>query len=100
VLVVADTSVLLNLCRVGHEHLLPALFQEVQIPPAVHGEFVQLAQSHSRFRGLTLPGWVKTSEAVTVPNEITGWPNLEVGPKPGDHYENVNCEVLEQPVAC
>src|SRR5205809_705847 len=39
VLVIADTSVLLNLCRVAHEHLLPALFHEVQIPPAVHAEF-------------------------------------------------------------
>ena len=69
-LVVADTSVLLNLCRVGHEHLLPALFREVQIPPAVHGEFIVLSQNRLRFLGLVLPGWVKISAAVTVPRKV------------------------------
>ena len=78
-LVVADTSVLLNLCRVGHEHLLPPLFREVQIPPAVHGEFVQLSQNHARFRGLVLPGWVKISTAVAVPREVADCPDLDAG---------------------
>lgn len=78
-LVVADTSVLLNLCRVGHEHLLPALFREVQIPPAVHREFLQLSQTHPRFRGLALPEWVKTSPAVAVPREVADCPNLDAG---------------------
>ena len=78
-LVVADTSVLLNLCRVGCEHLLPALFREVQIPPAVHGEFVQLSQNHPRFRGLALPEWVKISAAVAVPREVADCPDLDAG---------------------
>ena len=42
-IVVADTSVILNLCRVRHEHLLPALFGRVLIPTEVASEFSRLA---------------------------------------------------------
>ena len=42
-IVVADTSVILNLARVGHADLLPALFSEVWIPPEVADEFRWLA---------------------------------------------------------
>lgn len=51
-LVVSDTSVLLNLCRVSAEGLLPALFREVWVPPAVATEFSRLAASRARFQGL------------------------------------------------
>jgi predicted nucleic acid-binding protein len=37
VIVVADTSVLINLCRVGQGGLFQQLFQEVYIPPEVAG---------------------------------------------------------------
>lgn len=55
-LVVSDTSVLLNLCRVAAEGLLQELFGEVWIPPAVAAEFSRLAGSRPRFQGLVLPG--------------------------------------------
>lgn len=37
--VVCDSSCLIALERIGHLHLLPALFDPVQAPPAVHHEF-------------------------------------------------------------
>jgi uncharacterized protein len=79
VLVVADTSVMLNLCRVSHEHLLPALFNEVQIPSAVRTEFDRLTQNHPRFRGLVLPAWVKVVAVICVPPEIQRCPDLDAG---------------------
>lgn len=78
-LVVADTSVMLNLCRVGHEPLLPALFREVQIPSAVCAEFDRLTQSHLRFRGLALPAWVKVVGVFRIPPEVSGCPDLDPG---------------------
>ena len=54
-IVVADTSVVLNLCRVRHEHLLPALFGRVLIPTDVASEFSRLAGTDARFAGLILP---------------------------------------------
>ena len=50
--VVADTSVLLNLCRVQLDWLLPRIFGEVWIPPMVEQEFYRLAMAHPRFLGL------------------------------------------------
>lgn len=42
-IVVADTSVLLNLCRVGQGSLFQNLFREVVIPPEVAADFGRLA---------------------------------------------------------
>jgi predicted nucleic acid-binding protein len=39
VIVIADTSVLLNLACIGQEKLLAALYKDVFAPPQVHGEF-------------------------------------------------------------
>ncbi|GDY21751.1 nucleic acid-binding protein [Verrucomicrobiota bacterium] len=58
-IVVADTSVLLNLCRVGQGGLFQQLFREVVIPPEVAAEFERLAKSSSRFAGLKLPAGVR-----------------------------------------
>ncbi len=79
VLVVSDTSVLLNLCRVSAEGLLPELFQEVWIPPAVAAEFSRLTKSRPRFQGLMLPGWVQISPPVQVPSEVRACPDLDAG---------------------
>jgi predicted nucleic acid-binding protein len=59
VIVVADTSVLINLCRVGQGGLFKSLFGEVVIPPAVALEFTQLAARVPRFAGLTMPAGVR-----------------------------------------
>lgn len=77
--VVADTSVLLNLCRVQLEDLLPQLFGEVWIPPMVEHEFKQLAGVSPRFTGLVLPAWVKLSSPPTIPPMVTACANLDPG---------------------
>jgi predicted nucleic acid-binding protein len=58
-IVVADTSVILNLCRVQHEHLLQQLFKRVLIPAQVAGEFARLSKVQPRFSGLALPDWIE-----------------------------------------
>ena len=58
-IVVADTSVILNLCRVQYERLLQQLFARVLVPPEVAGEFVRLSGTQVRFSGLALPDWIE-----------------------------------------
>ena len=58
-IVVADTSVLINLCRVNQGSLLRKLFYEVVIPPAVAMEFARLAAAVPRFTGLSLPDGIR-----------------------------------------
>jgi uncharacterized protein len=62
-IVIADTSVILNLCRVQHEHLLQQLFNRVLIPTEVADEFNRLTKNQKRFSGLTLPAWIEISPA-------------------------------------
>ena len=78
-LVVSDTFVLLNLGRVSAEGLLPGLFREVWIPPAVANEFSRLAGARPRFRGLTMPGWMRISPAVQVLAEGRACRDLDSG---------------------
>jgi hypothetical protein len=58
-IVVADTSVILNLCCVKHERLLQQLYLRVLIPAPVADEFVRLSKTQSRFLGLALPDWIE-----------------------------------------
>jgi len=58
VTVVTDTSVVLNLCLLGLERVMPALFGEVQAPPAVVEEFVRLANDDPRFASLAFPSFI------------------------------------------
>jgi len=58
VIVVADTSVFLNLACVGQAGLLQALFPVVYAPPEVRSEFDHATRSLPRFAGLVFPGWV------------------------------------------
>ena len=57
--VVTDTSVVLNLCCIGHHDLLARIFGTVLAPPAVAGEFAKLAQTDPRFAGLEFPAFIK-----------------------------------------
>lgn len=57
-LVVADTSVLLNLCYLNVETLLPRLFGAIWTTDAVRDEFNRLAETTKRFRGLTFPSFL------------------------------------------
>lgn len=77
-IVIADTSVILNLCRVQHEHLLPSLFGRVLIPHEVAGEFTRLAGAGARFAGLSLPSWIER-EAAPPPPAVVIQANLDTG---------------------
>jgi len=66
VIVVADTSVLLNLCRIGQVELLARIFHEVIIPPEVGAEFDRPARQAARFQGLTLPSWIRQQPASNI----------------------------------
>ena len=77
-IVVADTSVVLNLCRVQHDHLLTALFGRVLIPAEVASEFSRLAGTDGRFAGLTLPGWLEIFPSPPIPTAVSA-ANLDVG---------------------
>jgi len=69
-IVVADTSVILNLCRVQHERLLQQLFQRVLIPSRVALEFNRLAGAQPRFTGLALPEWIDILPDPSLPDQI------------------------------
>lgn len=77
-IVVADTSVVLNLCRVQHDHLLTALFGRVLIPVEVASEFSRLAGTDGRFAGLTLPGWIEIFPSPLIPATVSA-ANLDIG---------------------
>lgn len=77
-IVVADTSVILNLCCVKQADLLPSLFREVVIPPEVAREFQRLAAEAPRFAGLTLPTWLRQQACSTVPQRLRA-ENLDPG---------------------
>jgi predicted nucleic acid-binding protein len=70
-IVVADTSVILNLCRIEHEFLLRRLYQRVLIPKVVTNEFERLTKTQPRFSGLILPQWIEVlPEPELIPQEI------------------------------
>ena len=78
-IVVADTSILINLCCVGRGHLLSRLFREVVIPPAVAEEFARLASRVARFAGVSLPEGIRQQAAVTLPALLASTSGLDPG---------------------
>jgi uncharacterized protein len=61
VIVVTDTSVVLNLCSLQQEPLLADIFGRVLAPPSVMREFQRLASVDPRFAGLTFPAFIHVS---------------------------------------
>lgn len=57
-IVVADTSVILNLCCVGYDTLLRKIYGRVCVPIQVNEEFSRLTQGAGRFSGCTFPSWI------------------------------------------
>ena len=78
-IVVADASVLINLCRVGQARLFELLFKDVVIPPEVASEFGRLTAALSRFAGLTLPPGVRQQYASIVPPMLRSATGLDAG---------------------
>jgi predicted nucleic acid-binding protein len=79
VIVVADTSILINLCRVGQGGLFRGLFQEVVIPPEVASEFARLASAIPRFAGLVLPTGIREQSATVMPALLRSASGLDPG---------------------
>jgi uncharacterized protein len=74
VIVIADTSVFLNLSCVGQEKLLLRLYNEVFTPPEVRDEFQRACTGYPRFVGLTFPDWIKVQPAksfISLPEAIS-----------------------------
>lgn len=64
-IVVSDTSVILNLCCVGHPDLLEKLFGEILAPSEVLEEFTRLAETDPRFLDLEFPEFIRIADADT-----------------------------------
>lgn len=77
--VIADTSVILNLCCVQQQELLRALFREVIVPPEVSQEFARAAEAYPRFVGLTMPTWIRQQPPRVIPETIRHAPRLDAG---------------------
>jgi predicted nucleic acid-binding protein len=73
-LVVSDTSVLINLAVIGQAGILSRLFQTVVAPEAVRAEFVRLASTELRFRGAQWPDWVEVRRPAGIPAGLLDWP--------------------------
>lgn len=78
-IVATDTSVVLNLCRVGLEGLLQDLFGEVLAPPAVASEFQRLAAIDLRFAGLLWPPFIRVVAPVGTAPALRGNHKLHSG---------------------
>jgi predicted nucleic acid-binding protein len=79
VIVIADTSVFLNLGCVGHEELLPALYAEIVAPGIVRAEFLLAVARYPRFHGLVFPSWVQIREPRHSLSTFAPWADLHPG---------------------
>lgn len=73
-LVVADTSVLVNLAMVCQAHLLQELFGTVMAPAAVCREFGRLVAEEPRFSAAIWPNWVAVKQPSRIPDALLAWP--------------------------
>ncbi len=78
-IVVTDTSVVLNLCRVELDRLLPDLFGEVLSPPAVAGEFQRLVAMDQRFLDLQWPPFIQIEAPIGTAVVLRGNHKLHAG---------------------
>lgn len=85
-LVVADSSPLIYLSRVGAIHLLPALFDEVVVPRAVWDEAVERRPSAPGLRALHQASWLRVMDDPSL--------ELDLGLDPGETAAIVLAESL------
>lgn len=62
-IVVSDTSPILNLARIGRLERLPALYRQVLIPSAVHEELIALLSDFSDAIDVALQSWLYVADA-------------------------------------
>lgn len=78
-IVVTDTSVVLNLCFLNQEGLLSALFEKLLAPSAVRQEFERLAREDARFQGLLFPSFISVEDPAIVPDRLRQATGLNQG---------------------
>lgn len=78
-IVVTDTSVILNLCLIGQEELLPVLFGTIVALNAVLFEFERLAKSDRRFQNLVFPSFIELSEPGDLLPSLAAAKRLQAG---------------------
>jgi uncharacterized protein len=79
VIVVTDTSVILNLCAIGQQHLLRELYHQVLAPSMVIAEFRRLALADNRFLGLEFPSWIGESAPRALHSSLSDSQRLHEG---------------------
>lgn len=78
-IVVTDTSVILNLCLIGLEDLLPPLFGTIVAPATVVTEFERLATVDRRFQGFLFPAFVEKSAPGVILPSLVSMKRLQAG---------------------
>jgi len=79
VIVVTDTSVVLNLCWLHEESLLAAIYEDVLAPEQVRLEFQRKAAADPRFIGLVFPASIKLGTPTAIPAVLTANRDLDQG---------------------
>lgn len=79
VIVVTDTSVVLNLAWLREERLLSELFGSVLAPPVVRAEFERLTLADHRFHGLRFPDFVTVEAPARIPDVLAANDHLNAG---------------------
>ena len=84
-IVVTDTSVVLNLCLLGQDYLLAQLFGTVMAPPQVVAEFQRLAVVDPRFQGLAFPAYILVADPLGSLPRLLNSARLHGGRNRGPH---------------
>ena len=78
-IVVTDTSVVLNLCWLHRESLLSAIYEDVLAPEQVRLEFQHKAATDPRFAGLMFPQFITVVQPVVIPVTLASNTALDPG---------------------
>jgi uncharacterized protein len=79
VIVVTDTSVVLNLCWLRRESLLSAIYEDILAPGQVQIEFESKTANDPRFTGLCFPQFITIAEPSFVPADLAANRDLDPG---------------------
>ena len=78
-IVVTDTSVILNLCFLEQDLLLKHVFGIIIAPREVKYEFQRLAKVDPRFKGLIFPGFIEIVDCERIVPELQNTKRLHAG---------------------
>ena len=78
-IVVKDTSVVLNLCLIEQQDLLRQMYGRVLAPTMVVVEFQRLAQVDARFQGLNFPDFIEKAAPQHLLPSLTSSSRLQAG---------------------